>query len=261
MRRVAPKGTHGDGVFQRITWDEALDEIVPRLKRRSPTSSGRKRSCPTPTAAISACLNNGSMDMRFFHRLGASQLHRSICSETGGVAMISIYGRKDRHRARTVPPLEVHHRVGREHSRQQHSSVAVHRRGAARWRQAGGDRSLSHADRRAPPTGTLPINPGTDVALAMGMMHVIVREGWHDADYIARYSEGFDELEKRLPEYTPERVAQIDRHRARRHREAGTRIRYGAAGGDTPELRYPALAERWRGGACGLHAAGDHGIV
>src|SRR5664280_1254345 len=54
----------------------------------------------------------------------------------------------------------------------------------------------------------VPINPGTDVALALGLMHVIVRDGLHDRDYIARYAEGFDELEKRLPEYTPERVAQ-----------------------------------------------------
>ncbi len=52
------------------------------------------------------------------------------------------------------------------------------------------------------------VNPGTDVALALGLMHVIVRDGLHDRDYIARYAEGFDELEKRLPEYTPERVAQ-----------------------------------------------------
>ncbi len=43
----------------------------------------------------------------------------------------------------------------------------------------------------------------------MGMMHIIVREGWHDLDYIARYAEGFDELLKRLPEFTPERVAEL----------------------------------------------------
>jgi len=42
----------------------------------------------------------------------------------------------------------------------------------------------------------------------MGLMHIMVRQGWHDADYISRYAEGFDELQKRLPEYTPERVAQ-----------------------------------------------------
>ena len=55
----------------------------------------------------------------------------------------------------------------------------------------------------------IPVNPGTDVALALGMLHVIVREGWHDVDYIQRFSEGFDELQQRLPEYTPERVAQL----------------------------------------------------
>ena len=90
---MAPKGTHGDGAFRRITWDEAFDEIVARLQR-SARSSGRKPSFRIPMAATSALLNNASMDRRFFHRLGASQLHRSICSQTGGDAIISIYGRK-----------------------------------------------------------------------------------------------------------------------------------------------------------------------
>ena len=56
------------------------------------------------------------------------------------------------------------------------------------------------------------------------MMHIIVREGWHDADYIARYAEGFDELQKRLPEYTPERVAQWTGIASDRHRAAGARV-------------------------------------
>ena len=52
----------------------------------------------------------------------------------------------------------------------------------------------------------LPINPGTDAALAMGMMHVIISEGLHDADYLARYTVGFDQLREKIQEYTPERV-------------------------------------------------------
>ena len=51
--------------------------------------------------------------------------------------------------------------------------------------------------------------PGTDAALALGMMHVIVREGLHDADYVSRYTVGFDPLAARLREYPPERVAAL----------------------------------------------------
>ncbi len=93
MRRVSPKGTHGDGVFQRITWDDAFDEIVARLKKIS-AEFGPEAILPYSYGGNIAVLNGASMDMRFFHRLGASQLHRSICSQAGGDAIISIYGRK-----------------------------------------------------------------------------------------------------------------------------------------------------------------------
>src|ERR1700685_3703338 len=79
MRRIAAKGTHGGGVFQRITWDEAFDEIVTRLKKIS-AEFGPEAILPYSYGGNLALLNGGSMDMRFFHRLGASQLHRSICS-------------------------------------------------------------------------------------------------------------------------------------------------------------------------------------
>ena len=52
----------------------------------------------------------------------------------------------------------------------------------------------------------LPINPGTDAALALGMMHVIINEGLHDANYVARYTVGFDQLREKVQEYSPERV-------------------------------------------------------
>ncbi len=205
MRRVAPKGAHGDTVFQRIPWDEALDEIATRLKEIS-IEFGPEAVLPYSYAGNMGVLNGASMDRRFFHRLGASQLHRSICSETGGAAMVSIYGRK----------------VGTEPEQFRHSkyiiawAANIHGNNIHLWpfieeaRRHGArlvvidpyrTRTAKAADWH------IRINPGTDVALAMGLMHVIVREGWHDSDYIARHADGFDELEKRLPEYSPERVA------------------------------------------------------
>ena len=206
MRRIAAKGTHGDGAFQRISWDEAFDEIVARLKQIS-EDFGPEAILPYSYGGNIAVLNGASMDMRFFHRLGASQLHRSICSQAGGDAIISIYGRK----------------IGTEPEQFRHSKYIIawganiHGTNIHLWpfieeaRRNGAKlvvidpyrtRTAAIADWH------IPINPGTDVALALGMMHIIIREGWHDADYIARYAEGFDELQKRLPEYTPERVSQ-----------------------------------------------------
>src|SRR5215472_14160690 len=206
MRRVSTKGTHGDGAFQRISWDEAFDEIVTRLKQIS-ADFGPEAVLPYSYGGNIAVLNGASMDMRFFHRLGASQLHRSICSQAGGDALLSIYGKK----------------IGTEPEQFRHSryiiawGANIHGTNIHLWpfieeaRRNGAKlvvidpyrtRTAAIADWH------LPINPGTDVALALGLMHVIVREGWHDEDYIARCAEGFDELKQRLPEYTPERVAQ-----------------------------------------------------
>ena len=206
MRRVSAKGTHGDGVFQRISWDDAFNEIVARLKKIS-TEFGPEAVLPYSYGGNIGVLNNGSMDMRFFHRLGASQLHRSICSQAGGDAIISIYGRK----------------IGTEPEQFRHAKYIVawganiHGNNIHLWPFIEEERrngaKLVVIDPYRTRTARvadwhIAINPGTDVALAMGLMHIMVRQGWHDADYISRYAEGFDELQKRLPEYTPERVAQ-----------------------------------------------------
>jgi anaerobic selenocysteine-containing dehydrogenase len=207
MRRVAAKGTRDEQAWQRISWDEALAEIAARLSRIS-NHFGPEAVLPYSYGGNCGVLNGGSMDRRFFHRLGASQLHRSICSEAGGQAMISIYGRK----LGTEP----------EQFRDSKYIIAwganIHGNNIHLWpfieeaRRKGAklvviDPYRTRTARVA--DWHLPVNPGTDVALALGMMHIIVREGWHDPDYIARYADGFDELQKRLPEYTPERVAKL----------------------------------------------------
>jgi anaerobic selenocysteine-containing dehydrogenase len=207
MRRVGAKGARGEGAWQRISWDEAFDEIVSRLKDVA-EQFGPEAILPYSYGGNIGVLNGNSMDMRFFHRLGASQLHRSICSETGGVAMISIYGRK----IGTEP----------EQFRQSKYIIAwganIHGNNIHLWpfieeaRHDGAKLIVIDPYRTRTARAAdwfLPINPGTDAALALGLMHIIVREGWHDLDYISRFAEGFDDLQKRLPEYTPERVAQI----------------------------------------------------
>src|SRR3984885_4121145 len=96
MRRKAdvPKGPAGYGsvrgreaeAFEQISWDEALDEIAARLKKIA-AEFGSESVLPYSYAGTIGQLGYGSMDRRFFHRLGASQLDRTICSEAGGVAL------------------------------------------------------------------------------------------------------------------------------------------------------------------------------
>src|SRR6516162_7949698 len=235
MRRIAKKGERSEGALRRIGWDEALEEITGRL-RAITAQFGSEAVLPYSYGGNIGLLNGASMDMRFFHRLGASQLHRSICSETGGQAIISIYGRK----------------VGTEPEQFRHSNYIIawganiHGNNVHLWpfieeaRRRGArlvviDPYRTRTARVA--DWHLAVNPGTDVALALGLMHVIVRDGLHDADYIGKYVEGFDELQQRLPDYPPERVAHwtgISRHDIERlareyamHRPAVIRLNYG----------------------------------
>src|SRR6185503_445281 len=103
MRRKpgAAKGPAGYGhargreadAFERITWDEALDEIASRFKNIA-AEFGPESILPYSYAGTIVQLGYGSMDRRFFYRLGASQLDRTICSTAGGEALVSVYGRK-----------------------------------------------------------------------------------------------------------------------------------------------------------------------
>src|SRR5207244_349097 len=107
MRRVGPKGFAGEGpirrragqvrakhapeIFQRITWNEALEEITSRF-RSIIAEFGSEAILPYSYGGTLGKLNYASMDRRFFHRLGASQLARNICSEAGAAGVKSVYG-------------------------------------------------------------------------------------------------------------------------------------------------------------------------
>src|SRR5271169_4734985 len=147
------------------------------------------------------------MDRRFFNRLGASELERTICSSAGEAGLLSVLGMK----LGTEPEQFIHSRyiiawASNIHGNNVHLwpfIVEARRKGAKLvvidpYRT----RTAACAD------WYLPINPGTDAALALAMMHVIIGEGLHDADYVAKYTLGFDELREKVKEYRPERVAQ-----------------------------------------------------
>src|SRR3954468_21868467 len=95
MKRVAPKGsgTKDFADFTRISWDEALDTIAANFKRIA-DEFGPEAILPYSYGGTLGALNGGSMDRRFFHRLGASQLNRTICSAAGEAGLISVLGAK-----------------------------------------------------------------------------------------------------------------------------------------------------------------------
>ncbi len=196
-------------VFERISWDEALDTIAERLIRIA-SEFGPESILPYSYAGTTAQLGYGSMDRRFFHRLGASQLDRTICAAAGGAALLSVYGIK------LGTPPEDFSKAGlilawgaNIHGNNIHlwPFIEEARRNGARlividpYRT----RTAALADEH------LAIRPGTDAALALGLMHVILSEGLEDHAYIAAATHGFAELRAHAlkPEHAPAAVAAI----------------------------------------------------
>ena len=278
MRRVAPKGGGSKGAsdFQRISWDEALGEIASRLKQVA-SEFGSEAILPYSYGGTLAVLSGASMDRRFFHRLGASQLERSICSAAGEAGLKSVTGVK----------------LGTEPEQFQHSryiigwGANIHGNNVHLWpfikhaRQHGArlvviDPYKTRTARQA--DWYLPINPGTDTALALGMMHVIIGEGLHDADYVTKYTVGFEALREKVKGYPPEKVATwtgISAEHIRKlaieyatHRPAAIRVNYGVqrseGGGMATRAiaMLPCITGSWKevGGGLQLSLSGAYGL-
>jgi anaerobic selenocysteine-containing dehydrogenase len=191
--------------FEQISWDEALDAISNQLHRIAVTH-GPESILPYSYAGTIGVLGYGSMDRRFFHRLGASQLDRTICAEAGGQAFKLVYGKKlgtpneDFPRSRLIIAWGANIHGNNIHL---WPFVEQARRNGARFIVIDPyrTRTAGLADWH------IAIRPGTDAALALGMMHVILRDGLEDRAYIAEMTHGFAQLAERAREYTPERVA------------------------------------------------------
>jgi anaerobic selenocysteine-containing dehydrogenase len=200
-------GAKGEGKFQRISWDEALDTIAGRLLEVS-DEYGPEAILPYSYAGTMGFLNGGGMDRRFFHRLGASRLDRTICSSAGGAGLMATLGS----------------RYGTEPEQFRHSKLIIawgsnvlatnvhlwpfiveaRRRGARFYTiDPVCNRTGKLADKH------FAIYPGSDLALALGLMHVIMGEKLHDAGFIANYTNGFEALAERARQYSPERVEQL----------------------------------------------------
>ena len=204
-RRVGRKGPGAR--WERISWDAALNEICERFRRIS-GQFGSEAILPYSYGGTLGVLNGGSMDRWFFHRLGASQLARTICSKAGEVALISVLGRK----LGTEPEQFAHSRYivawgANIHGNNVHLWPFIEEARRKGAKLVVIDPYKTRTARCA--DWYLPIHPGTDVALALGMMHVIIRENLYDADYITRCTLGFDQLRHRATQYPPERVAAI----------------------------------------------------
>jgi anaerobic selenocysteine-containing dehydrogenase len=262
LKRV---GRKGEGRFEQISWDEALTLAAARLSeiaQRAPEAI-----LPYSYAGTMGLVQGNSISQRFFHKLGASRLDRTICAAAGTAGLKYTYGASLGMLSEFFEESELiliwgsNPIVSNLHfwTRAQEAK----RRGARLvaidpYRSLTAEKCHQH----------IALRPGTDAALALGMMHVLMTEDLLDHTYIAEHTLGFDELKARALAYPPARVAQIcgiDEHEivdlARLYgktRKAAIRLNYGmqrvrGGGNATRAIAcLPSLTGAWRDRAGGL---------
>ena len=205
LRRTGRKGSRS---FERMSWGEALDTISTRFKEIAASADGPQAILPYSYAGTMGLLQYCSMDRRFFHRLGASLLDRTICSTAGKAGYVATIGAsigtdiEQFENAKLILIWGSNPIVSNLHL---WSRVQEAKRRGAKLVAIDPYRSLT-AEKCQVHLAPL---PGTDAALALGMMHVLIAEDLLDHDYIDRYTLGFAALRQRVLEYPPERAAQI----------------------------------------------------
>lgn len=262
LRRSGPKGS---GKFERIGWDEALAEIAARLKgiaARDPQAI-----VPYSYAGTMGLLQGESMDRRFFHRLGASLLDRTICSAAGGDALAATYGGKIGMHLENYAESRLILIWGS-------NSIAsnLHFWTFAQAAKRAGAKLICIDPRKTETADKchqhIALLPGTDGALALGLMHELIVNDWLDHDYIDRHTEGWPALRERALQWPPERAAEVCgitadevRGLARDYgntRPAAIRLNYGMqrvhGGGNAVRLVaiLPCLVGAWRHRAGGM---------
>jgi anaerobic selenocysteine-containing dehydrogenase len=274
MKRVGPKGR---GAFTRIDWDEAIATIAARFADIAASPEGPEAILPYSYCGTMGLVQSSSMDRRFFHRLGASLLDRTICATAGKAGWVSVIG--------AAIGMDVEAYVdsrliliwgsnpiasnlhfwtrAQEAKRRGARLVAIDP-----YRSATAEKCHQH----------VAVMPGTDAALALGLMHVLIAENLVDHDSIARHTLGFDALAARAADWHPARVARVCRIDAGTVRElaraygttrpAAIRVNYGlqrhAGGGNAMRAIacLPALVGAWRepaGGAL-LSSSGTYPV-
>ena len=262
LKRVGAKGS---GLFEPVSWDSALDEIARRLQAIA--SRNPEAIVPYSYAGTMGLVQSESMAARFFNKLGASLLERTICSAAGGEALNQTLGGKVGMKVEFFAESRLIIIWGS-------NSIASNLhfwRYVQQAKRAGA--KVVCIDPRKTETAEkchehIALRPGTDAALALALMHELVVHDWLDHDYIAKHTLGWEALKARALTWPPERAADVCGipveqicSLARDYgntRPAAIRLNYGMqrvrGGGNAARAIacLPALTGAWRQRAGGL---------
>ena len=262
LKRIGKKG---EGRFVPVSWDEALDDIAARLKAIA--ARDPEAILPYSYAGTMGLVQGEGMAARLWHKLGASFLDRTICSNAGGEALAATYGGKVGMHVEFFAESRLIVIWGSNPI-----TSSVHFWNTAQQAKRAGAKLVCIDPRRSETAEKchqhIALLPGTDGALALALMHELIASDWLDHDYIERHVEGFDPLAAKAREWTPERAAAVCgidaaviRELAREYattKPAAIRLNYGMqrvhGGGNAVRLiaLLPCLTGAWRHRAGGL---------
>ncbi len=202
LRRV---GTKGSGEFEQISWDAALAEIADRLTTIIDEDGG-EAILPFSDAGNQSLLATQGVSNRFFHHIGATRLLRNICGPTVGAGVAMTNGTSlcadatELEHSKLIILWATNTRLTNRHL---WPVIERARANGAKLVVIDPIRTITaeEADWFVQPL------PGTDIAMMLAMMHVIIRDGLTDEAYVADHTLGFDELAEAVADWTPERAA------------------------------------------------------
>jgi anaerobic selenocysteine-containing dehydrogenase len=203
LKRSGPKGT---GQFTPVSWDEALSDIAARLQAIA--ARDPQAILPYSYAGTMGQVQGEGMAARFFNKLGASQLERTICASAGGEGLVHTLGGKVGTRVEYFAEAKLiliwgsnsitsnlhFWRYANEAKRQGAKLICIDPR-----KSETADKCHEH----------IALLPGTDGALVLSMMQQLIVNDWLDHDYLARYTLGWDKLKERALQWPPERAAAV----------------------------------------------------
>ena len=203
LKRIGPKGSDQ---FAPVSWDEALNDIAKRLGAIA--AKDPQAILPYSYAGTMGQVQGEAMALRFFHKLGASLLDRTICSSAGSEALAYTFGAKLGMRVEFFSESKLiiiwgsnsigsnlhFWRIAQEAKRNGAKLICIDPR-----KSETAEKCHEH----------IALRPGTDAALALALMHVLIQNDWLDHDYIAQHTLGWDALRTRALQWTPERAAQV----------------------------------------------------
>ena len=203
LKRVGPKGS---GQFQRISWDEAIETIATRWKSII-AEHGAQAILPYSYLGTQGIINGLNVGDPLFNKLGATVSERTFCDSASCTAYMMTIGPTPG----VDPESFVHSKYILLWACNTLGTNSHHWPFIEQARKAGAklvviDPVRTRTARLA--DWHIPIRPGTDAALALAMIHVIIKENLVDRDYIDKHTVGYDELAERASTYTPEFAAQ-----------------------------------------------------